>query len=71
MKAYTDYMLDTMTASESQRAEYAEAIATLSPRERFGLMLGAMVGEDELANMLDAVDYENDILDRQFWAEGC
>lgn len=38
--------------------------------QRFGLMLGAMVGTEELVRLLDTVDYEQDILDREDHSRG-
>lgn len=57
--------------TDALRAEYLDAIGTLSPRERFGLMLGAMVGTEDLANMLDTLEYESAIEDQEWIRRGC
>lgn len=55
MQAYTDMQLDTMTDEEWREALDAEIAADDTAEERFGLMLGAMVGEEDMANMLDSI----------------
>ena len=57
--------------SDSQRVAYVEAIAPMPAGEKFGLMLGAMVGTEDLANMPDTLEYESAIEDQEWIRRGC
>lgn len=60
-----------MTDDEWREALDAEIAAQDTAEERFGLMLGAMIGADELAQLLDTVDYENSMDEAEWIRRGC
>lgn len=52
------------------RQGYNDQAQDMHAEQHFGLMLGAMVGSDELAQMIDTLDYEQDVLDREWHSRG-
>ena len=66
MKIY----LETVSDGEWRAALDAEIAQHDTAEGRFGLMLGAMVGTEDMANMLDTLEYEEDIVEREYRHQG-
>lgn len=52
------------------RQGYNDQAQDMHAEQHFGLMLTAMVGSTELAQLMDTLDYEQDMLDREYHARG-
>lgn len=67
--AITDEQWHTTTGNEIMQEAQAEAMLEQATR-RLGLMVLCMTGGVEYDELVQTIEYEDDIEDRNFWAGG-